>query len=640
MQKLVVNQSEVKAEYFGGFPSGQPKQIQGGGKNFFLVDQSGFQWQGDKRNTGCIFFYPDNETDESYKKFQKDMYRVTFQEDRPDQPSKNKIAVTWNGDRGVIDLDLLRKGFKEEFKQAFISANHAFSQDKSDHRYCLRFNKAGLGFFAEGVINDEGGNKKIKQDKFYEARLKGIADALGEIHQSAQNGQGDFVKSLKFDALELPYSADTHILGYNETLEKIKSNARNIGITEVFIGNKDALEVKEGYKVALTNCADPHAMVGNEGYYGSVDAMIATNCRKSSQNVNVAYNQNFVELSYDPKSSSISETNSHLSGVAIQTTTAVPGYTENRGDLVRRNHELEKSKNKLNGLINKLDWSGLAVIESDKAGERRWKSLGKVDEYGLTRDGKKSIVLDLRRDNSRLGTRFDSYQFYFSDNGEISIAGKKIQKGQTTWTNNLEREGGVIDPVLCKFYIDKACTYIEKNILKSDPKAFFAPTATEPETSVSVNQGAKIESTLREVTEELAKNEYIFPQQRGWIKLGYEMETGLNSRSQKSYANSDHQLIIEDGGRVVVLDKKQLDENQNFSVVSDSSKRLQVIAVFLEKISKLDSDIVGNKVKNNIKNMGDKNQTTQNSGVSQFPSPNPIPASIGKNNAEKQRELK
>lgn len=38
LQKLVVNQSEVKAEYCGGFPSGQPKQIQGGGKNFFLVD--------------------------------------------------------------------------------------------------------------------------------------------------------------------------------------------------------------------------------------------------------------------------------------------------------------------------------------------------------------------------------------------------------------------------------------------------------------------------------------------------------------------------------------------------------------------------------------------------------------------------
>lgn len=630
LQKLVVNQSEVKAEYFGGFPRGAPiNQIQGGGKNFFLVDQSGFQWQGDKRNTGCIFFYPENTTDQSYNKFQKDMYRVTFQEDRPDKPSDNKIAVTWNGDRGVIDLDLLKKGFKEEFKQAFISANHAFSQDKSGDKHCLRFNKAGLGFFAEGVIN--GSDKSIKQDKFCQARLEGIAEALNEISQSVQNGQGSFSISPKFDALELPFSADQRILGYDLLAKSIKDNAQKIGIVEVFIGNKDALEVKSGYKVALTNCADPHAMVGNEGEYGSVDAMIATNCRKSSQNVNVAYNQNFVELSYDPKSLAIPKTNSNSSVVAVndnhssQNLEPNPATSQSPTTIASINTaELEVSKSKLKNLIQGFNWDLVTkAYQKDNDGARWMKFKSKsieekdivIGEYGLNKRGEKSIVLDLRRDNSRLSTGFDSYQFYFLDNGQISIAGKKTENGKTEWTNNLEKNEGVIDPVLYKSYIDQACTYIEKNILKSDPKAPPAPTAIQPNTSVSVYQSANIEETLRvektliKVTRELAKKEYIFPKHRGWNSLKGEMETGLNSRSQKSYADSNHQLIIEDGGGVVVLDKKQRDEKQNFSVVSDSSKRLQVMEGFLKKINELGSGFVGKKVIDII------NDCSQNKGA-------------------------
>jgi len=630
LQKLVVNQSEVKAEYFGGFPRGAPiNQIQGGGKNFFLVDQSGFQWQGDKRNTGCIFFYPENTTDQSYNKFQKDMYRVTFQEDRPDKPSDNKIAVTWNGDRGVIDLDLLKKGFKEEFKQAFISANHAFSQDKSGDKHCLRFNKAGLGFFAEGVIN--GSDKSIKQDKFCQARLEGIAEALNEISQSVQNGQGSFSISPKFDALELPFSADQRILGYDLLAKSIKDNAQKIGIVEVFIGNKDALEVKSGYKVALTNCADPHAMVGNEGEYGSVDAMIATNCRKSSQNVNVAYNQNFVELSYDPKSLAIPKTNSNSSVVAVndnhssQNLEPNPATSQSPTTIASINTaELEVSKSKLKNLIQGFNWDLVTkAYQKDNDGARWMKFKSKsieekdivIGEYGLNKRGEKSIVLDLRRDNSRLSTGFDSYQFYFLDNGQISIAGKKTENGKTEWTNNLEKNEGVIDPVLYKSYIDQACTYIEKNILKSDPKAPPAPTAIQPNTSVSVYQSANIEETLRvektliKVTMELAEKEYIFPKHRGWNSLKGEMETGLNSRSQKSYADSNHQLIIEDGGGVVVLDKKQRDEKQNFSVVSDSSKRLQVMEGFLKKINELGSGFVGKKVIDII------NDCSQNKGA-------------------------
>ena len=309
LQKLVVNHSEVKAEKFGGYPINNPKQTIQNGKNFFLIDQAGFQWQKDKRNSGCIFFYPDDNSDQNYQTFQKDMYRVTFQEERPEQPSQNKIGVNWKlkeeGEEGqeqipgVIDLNLLKKGFKEEFKQAFLSANHAFSLDTSYYKHCLRFTKAELGFFANGIALE----KTHANTKFSQARLEGIAEALEEISKS------NLDKSKEFDTLELPFSEDRSIKNYEELLNKIKTNAKKIGINNVSLGIIDALKVNPNYKVALTNCADPHAMVGNEGDYGSVDAMIATNCSKSSQNVNVAYKQKFVELSYDSKSLSLSTTN-------------------------------------------------------------------------------------------------------------------------------------------------------------------------------------------------------------------------------------------------------------------------------------------------------------------------------------------
>ena len=126
LQKLVVNQSEVKAEKFGGFASPiiEIKEIENG-KNFFLIDQAGFQWQNDKRNSGCIFFYPNDNSDQNYQTFQKDMYRVTFQEERPEQASQNTIEVNWDVGGGVkipgvIDLNLLKKVLKKNLNKLFF----------------------------------------------------------------------------------------------------------------------------------------------------------------------------------------------------------------------------------------------------------------------------------------------------------------------------------------------------------------------------------------------------------------------------------------------------------------------------------------------------------------------------------------
>src|SRR5690606_26696662 len=84
----------------------------------------------------------------------------------------------------------------------------------------------------------------------------------------------------------LPFSANPPQT--DDILARIENLTQKLGLDWGGADNKDALAPQEGYVNATTNCADPHAMIGNEGRYGSIDAMLSTNADLAC--FNPAYN--------------------------------------------------------------------------------------------------------------------------------------------------------------------------------------------------------------------------------------------------------------------------------------------------------------------------------------------------------------
>ena len=153
----------------------------------------------------------------------------------------------------------IQKGFMLEFSQAIQCAN-LYGESYTDKVVYFRFLKAGLGFFCENL--DEGTKSCLPS-----LRMLGIAQALDTLPTES-------VKRIKY--LELPFSEGDN----NVAMDYIKRYCGRHSIT--FIGNGAMVDVltpieSKGTILAVTNCADPHAAIGNEGGYESVDAAIATN---------------------------------------------------------------------------------------------------------------------------------------------------------------------------------------------------------------------------------------------------------------------------------------------------------------------------------------------------------------------------
>ncbi|MFM7619991.1 MAG: hypothetical protein ACKO47_00095, partial [Alphaproteobacteria bacterium] len=290
----------------GGYPYGSPTQIAGGAKKIIVIDQSGLQWQYDHRNTGGMFFYPTDDSNntqsisggyESFKKFQKDMYQAMYGRVRDQNaPSKQEdyIETNWLGVGGKLDLRGVSLGIKEEFLQALNSAISSSDFVDENEKILFRFLKAGMGFFKDG-LRETNGYELSKQNslKLENARIQGILDALKELDKVLPQGlerRQKFFK--KVSALQLPFSKNEGSPSFNPNqeglelelakevslLSEIKNLANNkLGIMYMGDGTIDACQPVDGYVVATTNTGDPHALMGNEGGYQSVDAAISSN---------------------------------------------------------------------------------------------------------------------------------------------------------------------------------------------------------------------------------------------------------------------------------------------------------------------------------------------------------------------------
>lgn len=256
-----------------------------------IIDQSGLQWQGDFRNTGGMFFYPNNPNDQSlppgYKVWQADMYQSTYGQARSAISSKNQLNVEWKknlfdvdkkGVLGVIDLDQVQNAIAVEFLQALDSAAFQGNEELgANEKINFKFLKAGMGYFAAGIAQEGTENSDILSH----TRLKGIEQAL----QSLVNLPADKRHFGKIKRLELPFSYQGNAQG---TILHIEQLTKQLGLEWGGMPNDDALMPRAGFVNATTTCGDPHAMIGNEGAHASVDASIATNAQVL--NLNMAYN--------------------------------------------------------------------------------------------------------------------------------------------------------------------------------------------------------------------------------------------------------------------------------------------------------------------------------------------------------------
>lgn len=247
--KCSIVASIVECHHYGGY--GAPQHARAG--QIILIDQSGFQWQRDHFNTGGIFFYPTT-SPADFDEWRQTCYRAFFEQDPPSSPS-TPMEVTWLGLTGRMCEEQLKRGFRLEFVQAFECANQMARA--ADRVAYFRFLKAGLGFFCENL-------DMTTKARLPSLRLQGIAQALEAMDHGAEN---------RVRILELPFSN-----GDAGAMTRIEGACALLGID--FRGGRivDALApIEDDAILAVTNCADPHAAIGNEGGYSSVDAAIATN---------------------------------------------------------------------------------------------------------------------------------------------------------------------------------------------------------------------------------------------------------------------------------------------------------------------------------------------------------------------------
>lgn len=287
----------VYAQAYGGYggikyqPLAEPLKT-------IIIDQSGFQWQWDFRNTGGLFFYPDDPKAAAlppgYAQWQQAMYSNMFlMKERPTVCSKNSLPVSWRGVSGLvsgsIDLDQLAQAFGLEFKQALEAAvAQGDAELGPDEKINFKFLRAGLGCFAEGILpaTDTGEAAALAR-----ARLEGIRDALYNLKLLP----ADMRYLGKVKGLELPFSG---LIGAETIIQDIAKLAQELGLEWGGTPNQDALMPREGYVNATTNCGDPHAQIGNEGEYLSVDATIASNA-PGVYNLRVGYNLQIKEVCID-----------------------------------------------------------------------------------------------------------------------------------------------------------------------------------------------------------------------------------------------------------------------------------------------------------------------------------------------------
>ena len=223
-------------------------------------------------------------------------------------PSSNSLDVSWYGVTGKLDLNAVSNALAVEFRQALESAVFQGQVDLDETaRINFRFCRAGMGFFVSGL--------QCNLSTLRVARLNGIKMALSQIAEMPDEERSEALG--KIGRIVLPHSNEAP--HSDAVLKEIGQIVKALGLEWGGAPEEDNFKPEEGYVNATTNCADPHAMPGNEGGPSSVDACVSYNA--NINNHNATFNHN-MKVRISPQfhfdiNKQVTTTPSHVSGQSI-----------------------------------------------------------------------------------------------------------------------------------------------------------------------------------------------------------------------------------------------------------------------------------------------------------------------------------
>lgn len=252
---------------YGGYGGTKIEQLD---ENYVavIIDSIGFQFQ-ERGNSGDLFVKDSNLHDELYYKIYGETPK---KENLQNTGIDNKKFANLN-----FDLNGYKNGIKYQFDQALKAAIDQGERLDENTKIDFRFLKSGLGFFADQMPKDFIAKLEI-------TRLDAIKEYL-EL-QIKENFDFKKVNVISFTKFEFQ--------GNNAYFKEIFQNIDKKKFT-ICCGVEDALKPLYEYErqkdtskviskklthaiiVATTDCGDPHAQIGNEGHYASVDAAIHEN---------------------------------------------------------------------------------------------------------------------------------------------------------------------------------------------------------------------------------------------------------------------------------------------------------------------------------------------------------------------------
>lgn len=539
-----------------------------------VIDQSGFQWQRDVRNTGGLFFYPNpgQNPPVGYSAWQQDTYRAMFGAERPAASSANAIGFNWNGIQGQLDLNGVALGIEREFSQALSAAIAQGDNLDPLERINFAFLKAGMGFFADQV-------PVALKPRLEAARLQGILNTLNRLSSIPEPQRRAMFG--KVGRIELPFSGSSDPT-QQTLLRQIESVVQQMGLEWGGTQNQGGYVLRPGWVTATTNCADPHAMTSNEGGYQSVDAEMARNAYLDHLNAgnNVQMILRVTQSDYpvipDMAAAAVAPAASSAPSApsASSASSASAAISSSSSSVISRVDSLplvieNRLRDKLGELLENMHSSGITLSRG------RWRLIEDTMELGISNHSGELCLATPDYQISFKNERGQDCPLIVRDKhaGYAVVSAENVVSVLQSFSRVLGLDS---QPVMDEEHSSPSISMSSSSSSVSEPTSSSSPP--------SLSNRAELERALRAEIDRLVANMHFSRTRGNWQRVGEGIQLGYSrSSGELSLATRDYQIAFQnERGQdhpLIVRNK-----TSGYTEVSNESDVIRILNDFCQKL--------------------------------------------------------